>query len=115
MTDRERWIVYPLVFLSLGISLRDKLTRTIDNVDLIEGKTRLGEEVVQCGALRVVNGQGQPTFVLDSEGKLRLPAQVVIPRLVPLSPPSAPPPDTQRTPHIKPPAENTPGPPEPAE
>ena len=25
MTDRERWVVYPLLFLALGVSLRDKL------------------------------------------------------------------------------------------
>ncbi len=25
MSDRERWIVYPLLFLSLGLSLRDKM------------------------------------------------------------------------------------------
>jgi hypothetical protein len=25
MTERERWIVYPLLFLALGASLRDKL------------------------------------------------------------------------------------------
>ena len=31
MTERERWIVYPLLFLALGAALRDKLfdqTRT---------------------------------------------------------------------------------------
>jgi hypothetical protein len=25
MTERERWIVYPLLFLALGAALRDKL------------------------------------------------------------------------------------------
>jgi hypothetical protein len=25
MSDRERWIVYPLLFLSLGVSLHDKM------------------------------------------------------------------------------------------
>src|SRR6188472_822984 len=30
MTERERWIVYPLLFLALGASLRDKLVdRTV--------------------------------------------------------------------------------------
>ncbi|HVT27515.1 MAG TPA: hypothetical protein VHE81_05795 [Lacipirellulaceae bacterium] len=30
MTERERWVVYPLLFLALGVSLRDKLVdRTI--------------------------------------------------------------------------------------
>ena len=26
MTERERWIVYPLLFLALGAALRDKLS-----------------------------------------------------------------------------------------
>ena len=30
MTERERWVVYPLLFLALGAALRDKLIdRTI--------------------------------------------------------------------------------------
>jgi hypothetical protein len=39
MSDRERWIVYPLIFLALGVVLRDKLTRTIDRVEMIGGET----------------------------------------------------------------------------
>lgn len=38
MSDRERWIVYPLIFLALGVALRDKITRTIDHVELIDGE-----------------------------------------------------------------------------
>lgn len=39
MTDRERWIVYPLIFLALGVALRDKITRTLESVELIGGET----------------------------------------------------------------------------
>ena len=39
MSDRERWIVYPLIFLALGVALRDKLTRTLNHVELIDGET----------------------------------------------------------------------------
>jgi hypothetical protein len=39
MTDRERWIVYPLIFLTLGIALRDKITRTMTKVEAIGGET----------------------------------------------------------------------------
>jgi|SRR3954469_4470363 hypothetical protein len=40
MTERERWIVYPLLFLALGVALRDKLverttTRTVRCEELI--------------------------------------------------------------------------------
>jgi hypothetical protein len=30
MSDRERWIVYPLLFLSLGVSLHDKFLPSKD-------------------------------------------------------------------------------------
>ncbi len=30
MTDRERWTVYPLLFLALGIAAKDKLLRQVD-------------------------------------------------------------------------------------
>src|SRR5262245_53767884 len=40
MTERERWIVYPLLFLALGAALRDKLsehtkTKTIECQELV--------------------------------------------------------------------------------
>ncbi len=40
MTDRERWIVYPLVFLTLGIALRNQFlpTRRFGAVDLRAGE-----------------------------------------------------------------------------
>lgn len=31
MTDRERWTVYPLLFLTLGIAVKDKLVRLTDS------------------------------------------------------------------------------------
>ena len=37
MSDRERWIVYPLIFLTLGIALRDKITRSLAEMELITG------------------------------------------------------------------------------
>jgi hypothetical protein len=43
MTERERWIVYPLLFLALGSSLRDKL---ID---------RTTSRVIVCQELQVVD------------------------------------------------------------
>ena len=30
MTERERWTVYPLLFLSLGIAMRTKITSSLD-------------------------------------------------------------------------------------
>lgn len=52
MTDRERWIVYPLLFLALGAALRDKLAK----------QTRAKEIV--CEQLYVVDAEGRPLATL---------------------------------------------------
>lgn len=53
MSERERWIVYPLLFLTLGVSLRDKVTHTtsVDHIDA---------ELIRCKALLV--GHDLQTF-----------------------------------------------------
>ena len=43
MSSRERWIVYPLLFLALWTSLKSKLTRTLI-VDEIRCRTLIAEE-----------------------------------------------------------------------
>src|SRR6478609_6663531 len=40
MTERERWIVYPLLFLALGAALRDKL------IDLTTNKRIICQELM---------------------------------------------------------------------
>lgn len=55
MTERERWIVYPLLFLALGAALRDKIIKTTQS------------QLVKCEALCVVDKDGQPVFVLGAE------------------------------------------------
>lgn len=61
MTERERWIVYPLLFLALGAALRDKLsehtkTRTLECQELIvygEGSaSQPPVPLVQIGAVK---------------------------------------------------------------
>lgn len=52
MTDRERWTIYPLLFLSLALSLRDKLLPPAVH-DLSE---------VRCRRLEVVGADKQPRF-----------------------------------------------------
>lgn len=51
MTDRERWTVYPLLFLALGISLKDKLARSVET-DRIECKTLVCEGLEVAGPER---------------------------------------------------------------
>jgi len=38
MSDQERWIVYPLLLLALGVAMRDKITGTISDVRAISGE-----------------------------------------------------------------------------
>lgn len=52
MNDRERWIVYPLLFLALGAALRDKLAK----------QTRAKQIV--CEQLYLVDAEGRPMAVL---------------------------------------------------
>ncbi len=35
MSDRERWVVYPILFLTLGISLRDKIFQRVDTDNMV--------------------------------------------------------------------------------
>ena len=45
MTERERWVVYPLLFLALGAALRDKLVdRTITKSIVCEELTIVDQE-----------------------------------------------------------------------
>lgn len=54
MTDRERWTVYPLIFLTLGIAVKDKISRAIDT-DELHCKRLVCKEVVEGG--RAVYGE----------------------------------------------------------
>jgi hypothetical protein len=58
MTERERWIVYPLLFLALGAGLRDKL------FDQTKSK------VIECEKLRVLadGGDDRHSIQLPSGG-----------------------------------------------
>jgi hypothetical protein len=46
MSERERWIVYPLVFFALGAALRDKFTQSVHTEELRAGKIACEELVV---------------------------------------------------------------------
>jgi hypothetical protein len=55
MNDRERWIIYPLLFLALGVALRDKIIKTT------------ASQRVQSESLLVANSAGQPIAVFGHE------------------------------------------------
>jgi hypothetical protein len=50
MNERERWIVYPLLFFALGAALRDKFTHQVRTDDLYAGK-------VWCEELNVIDSE----------------------------------------------------------
>ena len=54
MSDRERWIVYPLLLLALGASLKNKLTKTVDT------------EHVVCRRLTLINDEGKPLMAFGA-------------------------------------------------
>ena len=63
MSTRERWIIYPLLFLTLGIAMRDKVTGHIGSpwgqVQVAEVKARS----VRCNELVVSGPNGRPVVI----------------------------------------------------
>jgi hypothetical protein len=82
MSDRERWIVYPLLFMTLGIALRDKVVPPSflgdNSMRLVAGETssrgiRCGEmraNHIVCDRLDVTNGE-RPVVVLGTDSSTR--------------------------------------------
>lgn len=54
MTDRERWTVYPLLFLTLGIAVKDKIVRLTDS------------DTVNCQQLIIHDRQNRAQVVISS-------------------------------------------------
>ena len=76
MSQRERWIVYPLLFLALGLALRDKLVSpkslTAGTVSCYQLEV-LGQ--ADCHQLTVRDGEGNPRIrlgVVNHGGQLEL-------------------------------------------
>ena len=61
MTERERWIVYPLLFLALGAALRDKLGGRTTTKSIVCQELRIEDEPVGNQPARVLAllGRGQ--------------------------------------------------------
>jgi hypothetical protein len=63
MSDRERWTVYPLLFLALGVAAKDKLFRQLD------------VDQVSCKALVVKDRENRDRVVIDTDsigGRMRM-------------------------------------------
>lgn len=82
MTDRERWTVYPLLFLALGLTLRDKMFPPAPGAIHARQLTILGEDdqpnILLRGsdkkggkpAIEVLNGQGRILLVAGPSGAI---------------------------------------------
>jgi len=86
MNERERWIVYPLLFLALGAALRDKLweqtkTKRVECQELIvfgeEGANRQPVPLVQIGAMQRSNGQSPHVGQLLINGQILINGQMI--------------------------------------
>jgi hypothetical protein len=79
MSTRERWIVYPLLFLALGTAIKPKLVpaervscRKLEVVDQdLQPRIRLTAGASDEGAIRIINRSGQPVVVLRSDAATR--------------------------------------------
>jgi len=63
MSQRERWVVYPLLFLALGLALRDKLVPSRLKA------WSLDAAIVRCDQLEVLDGEGNPRVRLGVVGR----------------------------------------------
>ena len=66
MSTRERWIVYPLLFLAIGLGLRSGIY-----LSGIEQQNRLDIGMLQCNELRVVDEQGRPRIFIHTDNRDR--------------------------------------------
>jgi hypothetical protein len=57
MSSRERWTVYPLLFLTLGIALKDKLTRVVDT-PFVKARVVNSQQLI-CRQLAVTDPAGR--------------------------------------------------------
>jgi hypothetical protein len=62
MTDRERWIVYPLLLLAIGLAMGNRL--------VLQDEEHGGEaDVVRCKGLEIIGPEGKPTISLSTSEK----------------------------------------------
>ncbi len=53
MSTRERWIVYPILFMTLGITLRDKVTYHVGNLATQVEASAITSPRIRCNELQV--------------------------------------------------------------
>ncbi len=66
MSERERWIVYPLLFFALGAALRDKLTQRVESRELVCQSLKIVDPLTSNRILAELSVDH--TRLLDSDG-----------------------------------------------
>ena len=66
MTTRERWVVYPLLFLSLGLALRDKIIPPNMQAESIEAET------IRCDQLVAGRAESSLLTIAGESGEARI-------------------------------------------
>jgi hypothetical protein len=62
MSDRERWIVYPLLLLAIGLAMGNRI--------VLQDEEHGGEaDVIRCKGLEVIGPEGKPTISLSTSEK----------------------------------------------
>ncbi len=76
MSERERWIVYPLLFFALGASVRDKILQRVEVKEILCESLKIIDHqdptrpLAELGFRRANNQD--PTQLADRMGRLRL-------------------------------------------
>jgi len=80
MTDRERWTVYPLLFLTLGVAMRDKIFNLVevDNVQckqlIVTDQEGTRQVVVTSndggGVVQTIGNAGRPNVIVGNTARL---------------------------------------------
>src|SRR5262245_52781497 len=52
MSNRERWVIYPLLFLAIGISMRN-------GVELQSNSQEIESQILRCRSLEVIGTDGK--------------------------------------------------------
>jgi hypothetical protein len=73
MSTRERWIVYPLLFMTLGIAMRDKVVppAQLGNFRLQFEAGEISCDRLQCHTLLVNGPNGQPVVAAGADATSR--------------------------------------------
>ena len=78
MTSRERWILYPLLFLTLGIVMRDKvLPQSHFHAQEITAYREIEADRIRCNQLEVGTIQSQALVITGPSGAGRIQMRVV--------------------------------------